>query len=854
MSVTDPIAPPDAHRCPVCGAPVGTTRCGECFADLGGSVGRELWFIDHELFRLSQRRRQLIEFLRAPRPAAQTPPAPAMTPSFDPSAAGGPQVSSILLGLGVMLLVIAALVFAAVSWSRLGAAGQGALLVGLTLAAAAGTRHASRRGLSGTAEALGILTIVMGPLVAQAVRITIDLPDIDDRTWENLGVWSWWPAALVVIGVAAIGFGRTVDVRSPQVLGVLLVLLGPAIWVALAPLPLGFVSGLLALHAGLAAALPGSAGRHRPTDAVWAWGAAITWCLALLVGIADALTIDGSWTEHAGSTTALAACAIAAGAAAWRWRTRTASADIATIAAATATSLAIGRGLAGAVPDVTWWPAMGLVAAGGLVAADEIRHLRTSAVRVVSWLTAGVAALPLLVNGGAVLAAAGSFEETWHQTAWGRVDVDAIASLDPAWLSAALGLLALTAAVGARLRRLDRLHPEGQRRWAISGAAAFAGLAAVLVPPLAGATLGLVTSGALAAASILVAAAAWSGDRRVLPAGALAILGLGLLWAVGSQPLLLLVGGVALSLGAVGVLRGRETGDRALISAAGALTAVAVVGEAGVAAAALGAGDPWAWAVASMAAAIAGAALPHAEPGVLTTSTTASTAGAPARTVGAVLVAAHLWTLLSIESSSEVSATAPITAALVVGVLAFASIAARTRLASPRGWVWRTAAGAEALALLWFRLGEAEVDTPEAYLLPLAILLGASAWMAARSRGDDLASVASWHLEGPALAVAFGPTVLYALGDPGVTRQVFGLAVGALLIGAGATLRRRAPLDVGAVTVVVLGLQALLPYADQVPRWVSLGTVGVLLVAVGATFEQRRRDLREAKRHYSALR
>jgi len=51
-------------------------------------------------------------------------------------------VSSILLGLGTALLVVAALVFAAVSWSRLGALGQGALLVGLTGVVALATDRA----------------------------------------------------------------------------------------------------------------------------------------------------------------------------------------------------------------------------------------------------------------------------------------------------------------------------------------------------------------------------------------------------------------------------------------------------------------------------------------------------------------------------------------------------------------------------------------------------------------------------------------------------------------------------------------------------------------------------------------
>ena len=61
----------------------------------------------------------------------------------------GPGLSSLLLGLGVALLVTAAIIFAAVTWNRLGAVGQGALLVGLTVVAGAATGLAQRRRLVG---------------------------------------------------------------------------------------------------------------------------------------------------------------------------------------------------------------------------------------------------------------------------------------------------------------------------------------------------------------------------------------------------------------------------------------------------------------------------------------------------------------------------------------------------------------------------------------------------------------------------------------------------------------------------------------------------------------------------------
>ena len=44
------------------------------------------------------------------------------------------------------------------------------------------------------------------------------------------------------------------------------------------------------------------------------------------------------------------------------------------------------------------------------------------------------------------------------------------------------------------------------------------------------------------------------------------------------------------------------------------------------------------------------------------------------------------------------------------------------------------------------------------------------------------------------------------------------------------------------------------PVVDGLPRWISLGTVGVLLLVVGITWEQRRRDVAAAERYLASLR
>ena len=882
-------APPDPHRCPVCDAHVDAPWCEACGADLGGPAGQELWVVDQELYRLSRRRDQLVEIVgrptvgSAPRidvpagvaatgvrqpPTSQIPWTPAPLRESRPS----PQTSSVLLGLGVMLLVIAALVFAAVSWTRLGAVAQGALLVGLTVAAGAGTHAAARRRLTGTAEALGVLTVVMAPLVAQAVRVTLDLPDIGDRTWSNLGVWSWWPATMVVIGAAAVTFARLVGIRSTRYIGMVLVQLGPVIWVALSPLPPSVMAAVFALQAGIVAALSDVADDDRPTAHVWGVGSMVTWSIALMVALGEAVSIGDSVIDRAGAAAALTACALAAATAAWRWESRPTWADTATVAASAAAVFAIGRGVAGSVPEVAWWPVMGLVGAAGTVLADKARGIRSTSVRGVSWATTALASLPVLGNAYAVLAASTLVSEPWHAGTTSRVEVDALPGLDPAWASALAGIAALGVALIVNRPRLS----SGQVRVLGAGVAV---LIATMVPALAGAPLWLVLASTLAAA-LGLAATTPIVHARVASASSVALLLLGVMWAVASTSLLLVTGGVAMAIGAAIAMRGLEGQDTQLAVGGTGLTAVAIIAEAGLAATAFGADAGRAWAVAASAAVIVLAALPGealeiwpdgilrrrhpsatpapaAPPSAVTPTVWApAPRTARAQAMGAatvVLVAAHAYSLFSILTENATSIVTSLSGALAIGSVALAGVAARVRRSSRGWWIWAVAAGSEALVLSWIRMFDADVDFWEAFTLPLAVLVAVAGWLAARNGQTAMPEVPSWRLEGPGLAMAVGPTVLLALHDPGVTRLVTGLVVGALLLAVGADRHRRAPFDVGVAAVVILGLHTLLPYAAEVPRWVSLGSVGALLILLGATFEQRRRDFRQVKDQYSAL-
>jgi hypothetical protein len=71
------------------------------------------------------------------------------------------------------------------------------------------------------------------------------------------------------------------------------------------------------------------------------------------------------------------------------------------------------------------------------------------------------------------------------------------------------------------------------------------------------------------------------------------------------------------------------------------------------------------------------------------------------------------------------------------------------------------------------------------------------------------------------------------------------LAAGAVTV-AGTLLHRRAPFVTGATALGFLAVGLLGPDVVVLPRWLTLGTVGLLLLVVGATYEQRRRQAREA--------
>jgi hypothetical protein len=95
------------------------------------------------------------------------------------------------------------------------------------------------------------------------------------------------------------------------------------------------------------------------------------------------------------------------------------------------------------------------------------------------------------------------------------------------------------------------------------------------------------------------------------------------------------------------------------------------------------------------------------------------------------------------------------------------------------------------------------------------------------------------------------PSLAAAWGDPGWTRPLLLGTAALLLTLVGARRRLQAPLVLGGSVLTLDTLHELAPYlvqvTDALPRWVPPALAGLLLLALGATYEQRLRNVRKAR-------
>ncbi|MGY3335246.1 hypothetical protein ACVW0K_001345 [Streptomyces filamentosus] len=804
----------------------------------------ELRRIDAELTRLDARRAELLArrawllgvlYAPAARPAAPFGSV-AAPPETSPRGA-----QNVLLTLGGTLLAIAALAFTLVSWGSMGIAGRSAVLLAVTSAALAAPAVLLRRGLASTAEALGALGLVLTVLDAYALH-RVALPGTD-------GVGYAAGASAVLAGVWA-GYGGLLPrLRVP---------LPAAVAAAQLPLPLGAAAAgggpaavawaVLVTVAGDLLLLGRPAGLPARITAGVSAGVLGSW--ALLTG--GWLSLTEPWT---GAPLLLGCAALGLYAVRAARPAAPALAAVAGLAVVGAVAGPARAALPGewAVPVYTvcglalaalwrpvraaWIPApvrAGLGLAGGSVAAlgvlwalpPVLGGLLGPADRSAGVWSGAHAAPPLggypataalvLLLGAAAAGATGRPWGRWGATALGWAFLMALpVVLELSYaaglavrLVAAAGALAVAVRPGVPTRGLPEPAPEAPAKTPAEaparpegawGASWTAGVAAA--PPAPGVL------------------AAWTG----FAAGA----------AAAASAALLALDARGATFVVLGVLFG-------LFAAAAVLGAGAVRGAAAGAAVLVAAG--------LVGAGAAAAGLAPSTAGLLLLLVPAGTAALAARVRSAAAEATG-----GAVGLVALALTVPRPAVLALALALAGVVAAATALRPERRRAASWLAAALFLGAAWVRLAVWGVAVPEAYTLPVtvpALVVGVL-----RRRRDPAAS--SWAAYGPGLGITLLPGLVAVWSDPSWVRPLL-LGAGALAVTLlGARFRLQAPLVLGGVVLVLVGAHELAPYVVQLvgalPRWLPPAAAGLLLLAVGATYERRLREARALRERLARM-
>lgn len=784
----------------------------------------ELGLLDAELRQLDARRAQLLHrrawlltVLQPVRPAPVLSPPAAAPPRREATA---PSVQNVLLLLGATLLTLAAIAFTLVSWGSMGIAGRALVLGAVTLAALGAPVVLLRRGLRSTAESLAGLGLVLTVLDAYALH-EVAFPAGDGVTFAAAAataltaVW-----AAYGIGLAALP-GPTVTrpgpATAPSTPPALLLPLPAALAVAQLPLLLWAIAAgggphtitaalLLTAVTDMVVALRVSPKAVRLVAAGGAFGMGGWGVLA-----AGVISLDATGPGAAARAAALFALA-AAGAFGAAWlatgrglRTSTAAAGglflVAALGGMLRTSLAAD------------WTVPGYLACGVALLALVQGRLPEPVRHGLGWASGAVQASAVLwtlpVVGVTLLGPAAWLSHAWSGVPGDARDAAAMGAFWPAHATTTPLVLAAVAAVLARTVRNAEWQPQARiAALTLTWATAITVPTALQLPY----SVSLLTQG-LAIIALLVLA-----HRAATLLALLASLSLAAL-SLATEPATLAVLASLTAVFAVAARRGRLA----------PASAAASLGYAAALACAVGAALDWqpqhiALLVLAVPATAALLATRIDDPA---TRTAAEITGAASGLVAVGLAGAE-----------------PPMLALVLALCGV--IAAGTALRPERRNLGYAAAALFVLAT-WVRLSAWDVGSPEAYTLPVtvpALLVGAL-----RRRRDPTAS--SWTAYGPGLAATLAPSLLAAWADAHWTRPLL-LGTAALLVTLiGARHRLQAPLLLGGATLVLDTLHELAPYLAQavgaLPRWAPPALAGALLLALGATYEQRIRDARRVR-------
>ncbi|WP_329114467.1 SCO7613 C-terminal domain-containing membrane protein [Streptomyces sp. NBC_01465] len=833
----------------------------------------ELMLIDRELAQLDARRHQLLgrrawllSVLQPPPPHPWGAPQPRSHPETSP-----PNAQNVLLTLGAVLLTVAALAFTLVSWGHLGIGGRAAVLAAVTLAALAAPVVLLRRSLLSTAESVAGLGLVLTVLDAYALH------EVAAADTDPLAYAAGATAALALLWAA---YGTAVNrLRLPLPVAVVTAQLPLLLW-ALATDAGALTTGwallvTAALDVALALWGPGRAVR------VVAWaGACATGAPALLTAARLSATA-GSSVDAAAPGALLLAGAVLALFIAWRTLAPVAAA-IAGLAALAAVAGALRPALPGAwtVPAVlacsiallavvrTELPRPvrhGLAVASGAVhAAAALWALPAAALALVTpaawvfkpwsgapgstevpWPGLPAATVTLALLAGTLVAAYrfSATERPWRAaTASGALALTwATLLLTPAALelpyAAALSTqVALTVAALATAVAFERKGAtEAPAVPAPASPQAPAQTAPDPTEPSAPTVPAARPNAPHRPAQPVPGAAPHGPAVRLEPHRALAVTALAcaLLGAVGVS--LFALATQAATFAVFGVLF-------ALCAAACATTPLVRSTTAGPAVL-----------YATALACATGAAL---ELPVHRTALIVLAVPAAVALLGARLRRHPLALPLEIVASSAallsvvLAATDATTLALVLALCG--ALAAGTAVRPERRAVGYAAPVLFVLAT-WVRLAAWDVAVPEAYTLPVTV--PALAIGVLRRRRDPEAS--SWTAYGPGLAATMLPSLVAAWGDTDWLRPLLLGAAALAVTLVGARSRLQALLMIGGGVLALDALHELAPYivqvVDALPRWVVPALAGLLLLAVGATYEHRLRDARRLRERLARM-
>ncbi len=899
-------APLDPTRCPDCGGQLdGTPHCPACGLLVQGPDAARLWQVATEIARLQYVRAMLLDSLRG-RPAGPPPPAAyapwpqaprptALRPPPVPRREWTPRrVQNLLLTVGALLLVTAAIAFTALSWGRLPIAARGGVMLGVTAIAGWTAHWLLRRGLTSSAEAIGLLAVLFGVVDAYAARRANlgGLRGTDEATY--------WSVASGVVAALAVLYGQVVRVRSVRY---------AALVAAQLPLVLtaARIHGLTAADRGAflvaqAALLLLLAPRLRDVTLPAHVSGIVNWSFAGLLALTTAYD-----SEVTADVRRASVVLVLLGATALLW-----PGDRAVPAGA----LTLAAVLAAVAPSrltLTDVQRPALVAACGLLAVVAVATLpprwRLGPV-VVGAGTVGYALATVSGHAGeAVL-----LPFSWLGSAWDlHGDVASRVALDADGLPWHGSVVSLAVVAVAAVTVVIGAEALGRRTWAW-WAMAFAALAVVMTP------VGFAWSYRVALAwdvgvgvAVLALAAALRRVEIAAPATAILLVATG--WAVAEQEATLAVllvvtlayagyavadgttreyaaglaaAGAAAYAVAIAAARGAPADRSGFVlatagfSLAGAATLLRLRSVEGVAAAAyvvglaLAAPDPgWlAWSLGG-GAVVAGALALRADRrllaglsaalGVACAGTAAIAYDAPLDRTGFVVAVAAACavgagTVLRGRTGDLVEAVggAGYVVALALSLpdngwlswtLALGGVVALAEALRPE----RRALGWVATGLLtawsWDRLWIEDVRVPEAYAAPVVVLTLALGHLRRRRYPET----GSWEAYGWGLVAGFAPTAFVLVDDSGVTRPVVMGVAGVVVLLAGVRERLQAPLTVGALALGVDAVVQLAPAVAALPKWATIGAAGLVVIAVGVTYEDRRRDVTRLRETFDRL-